>query len=583
MFDVTASPSEAYLLADKAGTAWAASVYINAGAGTLVASKNTAVTQTFQTLAIWYNGANGTKFWVAFAYGGVIHLGLMKMDMTDVPAETATVTVNPFTDNEPVAITFARQGASGGATMFWDDVARDATPTAFNHWCVQFKDFDSTGAAEASPGQYDTLWNYRLYTKGFNDSQTTSYVPYVTVARAGCDDISNAAHNAAGLMNHVPDPTGLVVCRKNYTQTDVQEGTVIHGYLRVVARVNYNRARSRLDLTVAFDTVVVNLPHVRSLAAGLDSLRTCCTVGTRVGDYFVQYEFGGSVVSLELSPAAPKSISVLNGHLVLSGGYVGGFDGVDSFEDGFHHDPVGVAADGSASDGATKFKVVYVWSDHKGNLHRSAPSASFDADVPATGVKYYFPWPPPSSMMHAKNGIDGVEVTAELYCVNPTGDGLYRLTAHGKPTQGTGNWAGYAYLATPTGSTTYRDPVYTSAGEMDNNHPPAMKDLAYDGRRLYGVSSEHPSEIRYSKLITPGYAPEWNDNFYMRIPAEGGSVVSVVAMDDKIVVFKERATYYFYGDGPDNNGTGAFSAITTASPLVGCVARSAVALSDVGV
>jgi hypothetical protein len=95
----------------------------------------------------------------------------------------------------------------------------------------------------------------------------------------------------------------------------------------------------------------------------------------------------------------------------------------------------------------------------------------------------------------------------------------------------------------------------TSPSEYVHIPPPPMIDLCSTQERVWGLSAEKGRlEVWPSKLLVEGFAPEFTPDLVTRIPAEGGECTAIAALDDKIVVFKERAIFVLFGDPGTNTG-----------------------------
>lgn len=312
----------------------------------------------------------------------------------------------------------------------------------------------------------------------------------------------------------------------------------------------------------------------------------------------------GNEVRFSLTPKPLRARASACG-VVFNGGYCGAYDGVQSHESSLHFYPekpsLQASTGGAVLLAEVSYKVVYEWTDTRGQLHRSAPSkASAVLNFRTIGTAplnqkasatLQTTWVPPSG----RNGDYGSKVTVVLYrrahSVNEGGsntiDAKYREVK--RQLAPTLSDVVYTYITDDTiatGSPAYEAaPVlYTEGGVLSSDAPPAMIDVCVAKGRVFGISSEDPTRCWYTKLLEENVAPEWNGNLALAFPAEGGDLVAVEALDEKVVFFKSDRIYYVSGDGPTNTGTDdTFSSPQSISADTGCVNRSSVAAGPWGI
>lgn len=363
--------------------------------------------------------------------------------------------------------------------------------------------------------------------------------------------------------------------------------------------------------TVAVVKKARRLSGAQSGASGRD--RTLGIVGK-----FAQTVFSAADVRLDMSPMPLRHVDVLNGEQIFSGGNPGVFDGWQSYEQTPHFAPsppvvhvdrvayphdsypvTGVYESGTdmSTDHDNRkydgyFVAVYEWIDAFGNLHRSAPSlpSKLFRGVSIDDSDNVVAWvekPPISSL----TGSNSQKIVVAIYATDheSSNAGPYYEVARGELTEDT-EYQNLGYIKFKMSyvpdtdvvmivPSNYGRQLYTDGGELPCDPPTPMLSLCSDGSRLFGVSGEFPSEVRASKLLVPGISPEFSDDLYIRVPMEGGDCVAVEAMDDKIVVFKESAVYYFGSQGPNNAGIGEFGDVVLLTNETG--ARSGTAICKI--
>jgi hypothetical protein len=222
---------------------------------------------------------------------------------------------------------------------------------------------------------------------------------------------------------------------------------------------------------------------------------------------------------------------------------------------------------------------VIEWSDSVGNILRSTPSVA--TSITAGGgtsidVTAYVTF----QTLFNHVGINGAFRNARLviYRTDTNGSVFYRLTTVSL-TSSVSNTATYndnvAVVATST-------PLYTTGGSLENIPPPPFRSISAGVSRIFGLSWESDS-LWFSKKFVEGEVPQFNEALSAQIERVGGNPIAVIEMDDKIVVFKERAISVFFGDGPDETGAGQFQGPQVVNSEIGAVTDRAVVLTDEGI
>lgn len=249
------------------------------------------------------------------------------------------------------------------------------------------------------------------------------------------------------------------------------------------------------------------------------------------------------------------------------------------------------------------------WTDESGNIHRSIPIYQFDED--ATSLTYLdgatyrptrikFPRPFPIGITGSKaDQAYEVELysgtaSGELYFISlarpekhPTNPSLdYVVIGPGAvPTYSayTANLPGYVMFGPANPSVT--GPARWSETELTHIQPPATIDVCSTQDRVWILSAERGrADVWPSKLLTRGYAPEFPSSLRVILPNEGGEAVALAALDDKIIVFKERQIYAIFGSPGDNTGANAtLQRPRLISGDVGCISKTSVVEGPYGI
>ena len=122
-----------------------------------------------------------------------------------------------------------------------------------------------------------------------------------------------------------------------------------------------------------------------------------------------------------------------------------------------------------------------------------------------------------------------------------------------------------------------------NGGELPNDPPPPSTFGVSTKSRVFVVSAENPTWIYPSKPFFPGRVPEFNAAQYLDIDPSTGPIKGLAALDENIVVFKEKAIYLLSGPGPDATGNGNFNPLSRLSTDAGLRDPFSLVTTDAGV
>lgn len=285
----------------------------------------------------------------------------------------------------------------------------------------------------------------------------------------------------------------------------------------------------------------------------------------------------------------------------LSGGVPSTFDGVQCAESGFTYYPEISAsnltpanAGGSLGQGTYQYVLVYEFIDARGNRHRSAPSIA--ASVTTTGV----------------GTVNQVTITAPTYAftnrqrpytqyTNPVGVIVYRTVVNGttfyRVTADSLDFDAFSQSCVnvpQVGTLTMVDKasdaaisdgshpiLYTTGGVLPNFCPPTATSACQHRNRVWLSSTDDDGVLWYSKGLSPGIAPEFNDALTFRVGGSG-PITAIAPMDDKLVVFRADGIHILYGDGANDLGTGSSLDSQRLTSEVGCIEPRSVVLLPSG-
>jgi len=294
------------------------------------------------------------------------------------------------------------------------------------------------------------------------------------------------------------------------------------------------------------------------------------------------YTFNGlQTTTFFFNQANPNQSGTLAQTLHVANGVLTMYDGVRSVEHGFFIYPENITASittgvGNIAAGQYQYQVVYAWTDNLGQIHRSAPSIAITVTTSAANNTINLTIP--TLRLTEKNAIIEVYRTENLQTI------FYKVTTYSSP----------IFNDTTVDTVTFSDaladsdiishePIYTTGGVLENIVAPQSSICEVFNNRVWLAGLTDPNKIVFSKIRNEGYPVEFNDTLYRLINPYGGNIMSIKAMDDKLVIFKETAIYYISGNGPNNLGQlDDFIDATLISSDVGCVNRDSVVIAPDG-
>jgi hypothetical protein len=217
---------------------------------------------------------------------------------------------------------------------------------------------------------------------------------------------------------------------------------------------------------------------------------------------------------------------------------------------------VTVTFTGNVSNQQYFYQATYEWSDNQGNIFRSAPSIPVSITTTAG---------------HSAVKVNVPTLRLTYKTANPVKIVIYRWSAAQEVFYQTTSISLPILNDTATDSILYEDInsdstilgnniIYTTGGVLENIAAPACSSVSLFKSRLFLIPAEDTNNIWYSKQVIQGTPVEMSDLLTLfvapTIGAQGstGPNRCLAPLDDKNIIFKKDAIYYFTGTGPDNTG-----------------------------
>lgn len=209
------------------------------------------------------------------------------------------------------------------------------------------------------------------------------------------------------------------------------------------------------------------------------------------------------------------------------------------------------------------YQVCFVRRDAYGNVYRSAPSPPIAIACPNAGNYVNFP---------AYSYTGGGYVTVEIYRNTQIAPGTHYFVSE------VPIGAAYTDSAIDITIAAGNQIIYTDAGELPNDPPPAVYHAAVGENRVYIIPADNRNLVLYSKKFAPGRTVEWNAALTLSEGQNAGLFTAVAVLDANIIIFKTNSILYTYGSGPDNTGAnGGFAPLQNLPSDVGCIDPASVA------
>lgn len=237
--------------------------------------------------------------------------------------------------------------------------------------------------------------------------------------------------------------------------------------------------------------------------------------------------------------------------LAIGGGFLSSYDSQVIDELGFHIFPENVSSStatsgGSLADGTYGYKCIYVYTDAKGHIHRSAPSVAVTQAASGGGNSIN------TLTIPTLRITDHAAVTIEVYRTVTLGTLYYKIgTVANDTTTDTVSFADNGSINDTT--LVAKENLYVNGGVLENIAPPATSVLGTFGQRMFAVSSENPNVMHFSKQQAGTNAIDFADTFTITVP-EAKEITGLQQMDEKLIIFEENRIFAMTGDGPSATG-----------------------------
>lgn len=440
-------------------------------------------------------------------------------------------------------------------------------------------------AATATSGvfrsYYEVSNNY-----GYDAGIPTHFIKTNTVTQAGTVGTSSVLVRSVGLASKAFTVNSVDYFLAVYYSVFQPTYFLINGSGQVIAKFAYENAGGYITLGLPSALVVDETVKIAYLFKDLiTSVNKAQGVANAAGIYS---QTGINMATMIINNDS-LNVAEIGNNLNMSGGILWAYDGITPTEQEFHLWPDNVEATfvntgGSMTAQQYFYQATYEWTDAQGNIFRSAPSIPITITTGGTAT--------------ATINVPTMRLTYKI--TNPIKIVLYRWSAAQQ------NYYQVTSITAPTLNSTTVDYVsitdtssdaqilgnqllYTTGGVVENIPPSAcIAPFLFDDR-LFAISAEDRNLLLFSKQIIEGTPVEMSDLFSMFVAptlgAQGstGPLTCGAPMDDKAILFKADAIYYFNGTGPDNTGANnQYSQPIFVTTTVGCANPDSIVMTPNG-
>jgi len=263
--------------------------------------------------------------------------------------------------------------------------------------------------------------------------------------------------------------------------------------------------------------------------------------------------------------------------VLLASGVVLESDGLEVLENGFFLNPETfkieeLGTSGNIGAGTRGYKILFEYYNSKGELSRSAPSQSISITQTGASKKNELTFMVPifGQKTHSR-------CKTTIYRTKDSGTVYYKLNQYEERGSDDPFDSFYQYTDNLSdASIDSNEILYTEGGEIESDSAPQADAIFSGGKRAFLAGLKISNEFAYSKISEFEVSPSFSDFYRIAIDSVG-KVNAGAFIDDKVILFKDRSTYYMVGGGPNNNGQNDnFSRPEVISSDVGCVEKQSI-------
>lgn len=475
----------------------------------------------------------------------VVYSGRVATIMS-VCADLTTTTPNIY-------VSFYNSGSSTGYTLIIDSSLNPILAPTQIIASGTVNNITSTAQNMVGSIFYEVDNNY-----GYDAAIDSNFINLKTITSAGVVSSATVVERAVGLASKAFLLNGVSYMLAAYDSVFQPTYFLIDQNGNVIVRLAYSNGGGYLTLglpNVVLNGTIAQIPYlIKDTVQAVNKTQGAANaagVYSQIGINLATFDIGSSV----------KTSAEIGSNLHLTGGFLWMYDGFQAVESGFHLWPDNVEVTTSAAGGNITaqqyfYVATYEWADNQGNVFRSAPSipVSITTSGATSTNTIYVP-----TLRQTYKISNPVKIV--LYRWSVAQQTYYQVTSIAIPTLNDPTVDYVTITDTLADSAIIGNNIlYTTGGVLEDIGAPPVETMTLWQSRLVLLDAEDRNLLWVSKQVIEATPVELNDTQTLYVaPTIGsqgstGPIKTLGSMDDKLIVFKRNAIYYFTGQGPDNTG-----------------------------
>ena len=514
-----------------------------------------AYADTSNTVKVCYLTSGGAKGDLSTGFPDIVTISAQAEDSISIYAEYST-SINIF-------VAFGKSTSGTGLKVYHlnEDLTTNGSSTSADSTKINRIGmvFDSSSNLEVfyehnATATYDHLVNKRTFTPS-NNTITSATVVMRSVGLLSRPFLYSGATYLWVIYESTLQPTYFLIDSSGLVLAKYKQGLAGSHITRGVPTSMINTSTGIFEVPAQVQTRLTSTGNDVYSLKGVSRLKS---------------DFSGNRTFL--SKQLGKS-------LLIGGGFTSLYDTQEISELGFHLYPENVScatatSSGSLAAGTYSYKVIFVFTDANGRIHRSAPSSGVQQVTTGSTSKNTLTIPTLRITDHSA-------VNVEVY--RTTNNGTLYFKVGSVANSVSSDTVSFVDSSITDATLIGLESLYTNGGVLENIAPPAMSVLGTFKNRMFVVSSEVPQVLYYSKQRLGDQAIEFNDSFKITVN-EAKSITGIQQMDEKLILFEDNRIFSMTGNGPtptgDNNDFSDAQLITSDA---GCADPRSIVLIPQGI
>jgi len=406
----------------------------------------------------------------------------------------------------------------------------------------------------------------------------SDFINYVTVTEAGAVGTATVLIRSVGLTSKPFKYNGIVYMVVAYAGSLQPTYFVINDSGNCIAKIAYQNGGGYSSAPCSVNAISADKFEFAYLFKSL--------LTTQEGQVYTQT--GVNSCTIDFAAESIYNNSELGKNLNLSGGFLWAYDGYGPTEQNFHLYPEDLGSSSSTSGtphiaaGTYNYIALYEWTDNQGNIFRSADAGAKEVVIAATSsITISIPT---LRITYKQSPRSLVSITLYRDAPSISSGIFYKVSSITSPTLNSVSTDSVTITDnTADANIIGNELLYTTGGVVENTGAPSAVATNIYRNRLMMIDAENRLAIWYSKQTLAATPVEMSDAFVLYADPRFGDCTALAVLDDKEIVFKSNAIFYFTGNGPDATGANNdFSDTIFVTSNVGCDNLNSIVLTPIG-